>query len=152
MLQRLTPNVTLWLLPRFDHLFTVKEAVCTRYCPCSLLAKCLLCAFDPLLGRQLIVVGTFPGCSIAVPIWSALCSHATVALETNLCYVFGHSQCDNCTSQKHINVLKAKVFIIYTIWMHLLLFNVGMASSKINPEIFLTLPLSHSSGAHTLVR
>lgn len=115
LLQRLTRNVTLWLLPRFDHLFTVKEAICTRYCPCSLLANWLHCPFDPLLGRQLMVVGTFPGCGIAVPIWSALCGHTTVALETHLCHMLGHSQCANCTSPKHINALKAKVFSVFHI-------------------------------------
>ena len=95
LLQRLTLNVTLWLLPRSDHLLAVNEAIHMRFCPCSLLANWLRCTFDPLLGGQLIAVGAFPGCSIAVPIWSALCGHTTVALETNLCYVFGHSKCDN---------------------------------------------------------
>lgn len=156
LLQRLTPNVTLWLLPRFDHLFTVREATCTTYCPCSLLANWLHCTLTLSWEWQRIAVGTFSGYSVAVSIWSAHSGHTTVALEINLCYVFGHSKIwELCTTQKHVNVLKAKIFNVsftYGIWIHLISFSVWMASSNINTEIFLTLPPSHSSGPCTLVR
>lgn len=70
-------------------------------CSHPLRAEWLCLTFDPSKHYQsyLITVDTFSGYRIAVPVQSASSSHTTVAIETNLCQVFGfmdHLQSDNC--------------------------------------------------------